>query len=98
MEQQTFLLGSSKFPSMGPWLPVGFLFFFLALEADFFSKFLSESFFDFSLIFGSFFDFSFSFDLLDFFGEFSGKFLSGPFFDFSLIFDSFFLSLIRHWN
>ena len=94
MEQQIFRLDSSNVLALDPWLPVGFLFFFLFFVTDFLSNFRVEPFFDF------FFGFDL-FDLVDIFDDFSVRFLSDFFFDSSEIFRSFFpffLSFERHFS
>ena len=100
MEQQMFRWGSSNWPAPGPWLPVGFLFFFLFFVAVFWTIFLSELFFNFSFGFDlpdfvDLLDFVELIDLFDVFDDFSVRLLSDPFLDFPGIFNvsfSFFLS------
>lgn len=94
MEQQMFRWDSTDWPAPGPWLPVGFLFFFTAV---FFSEFLSVPFFNFSFGFDfvDLLDFVELLDLFDVFDDFLVRLLSDSFLDFPGIFNvsfTFFLS------
>ena len=94
MEQQIFRLDSSNVLALDPWLPVGFLFFFLFFVTDFLSNFRVEPFFDLFLGFDLF-------DMVNIFDDFSVRFLSDFFFDSSENFRSFFpffLSFARHFS